>query len=95
MNRTMTLFAASIVLALAAVACDKTAQEDQDKVNAAQQTATDKITSAQVEANDKIATAQADNIADAVNIRPRPRRVTRPADESLLVCEFRMVRRSG
>ncbi|MEO8876724.1 MAG: hypothetical protein ABI461_14120, partial [Polyangiaceae bacterium] len=60
MNRTMTLFAASIVLALAAVACDKTAQEDQDKVNAAQQTATDKITSAQVEANDKIATAQAD-----------------------------------
>lgn len=60
MNRTTNLFAASIVLALAAVACDKSAQQDQDKVNAAQQTATDKITSAQLEANDKISAAQAD-----------------------------------
>ncbi len=58
MNRSMKLCVTSLVLGLAAVACDKTAQQDQDKVNQAQQTANDKISAAQTEAQTKITSAQ-------------------------------------
>ena len=58
MNRSIKLCVASLVLGLAAVACDKTAQQDQDKVNQAQQTANDKISAAQTEAQTKITSAQ-------------------------------------
>ena len=58
MNRSMKLFAVSLALGLGAVACDKTAQQDQDKVNQAQQTANDKIAQAQGEAQTKITSAQ-------------------------------------
>lgn len=58
MNRSMKLCVASLVLGLAAVACDKTAQQDQDKVNQAQATANDKISAAQTEAQTKITSAQ-------------------------------------
>jgi hypothetical protein len=58
MNRSIKLCVTSLVLGLAAVACDKTAQQDQDKVNQAQQTANDKIAQAQSEAQTKITSAQ-------------------------------------
>jgi hypothetical protein len=58
MNRSMKLCVASLVLGMAAVACDKTAQQDQDKANQAQQTANEKISAAQSEAQTKITSAQ-------------------------------------
>lgn len=71
MNRSMSLVTASLLLGLGMMACDKSAQQDQDKVNQAQatadqkiQTAQDKaattITNATVEADKKIADANAD-----------------------------------
>src|SRR5450432_2163965 len=58
MNRSTKLFVVALGLGLGAVACDKTAQQDQDKVNQAQQTANDKIAQAQTEAQTKITSAQ-------------------------------------
>jgi len=58
MNRSIKLFVATLALGLTAVACDKTAQQDQDKVNQAQQTASDKIAQAQAESTTKITSAQ-------------------------------------
>ncbi len=71
MNRSMSLAATSLLLGLGVMACDKTAQQDQDKVNQAQATANEKvqnaqdkasttITNATVEADKKIAEANAD-----------------------------------
>ncbi|HEX7664713.1 MAG TPA: hypothetical protein VF407_09385 [Polyangiaceae bacterium] len=70
MNRSISLVAASLLLGLGAstMACDKTAQQDQDKVNQAQATADQKIQNAQAQAATTItnATVEADKkIADA------------------------------
>ena len=71
MNRSMKLITCVLVLGASAIACNKTAKEDQDQINAAQQKADEKtaeaqrnstttITNAQVEADKKIASAQND-----------------------------------
>ncbi len=57
MNRSFAALAT--VLVLGAAACDKSAQDSQEKANAAQAKANTEITNAQVQANDKINSAQA------------------------------------
>ncbi|MGH7284921.1 MAG: hypothetical protein ACRELY_25625 [Polyangiaceae bacterium] len=69
MNRSMKLIACVLVLGAGAIACNKTAQEDQDKMNSAQQQADQKIANAQQQSTTTITNAQleADKKISAAN----------------------------